>query len=571
MEKLASLDRWVKERYLVLERVFRDKPFTMKEAEEALISNGIEPGNLKALMSELQKAKLVKVQKSALDERYSIYQIVKPPVRPNLGELESLLKTLADLIRGGLDYKVLPLLLFYKAVSDRYINEVREYLKLGMGEKEAYMIANQNFRLYDEANDKLLTWHEIVKSKEKIKDLANAIKRIAELNSSDETFRKIGSLVDVVGLTGFLNEENLHTIYSIIEKLSEVDLSKLDYDALGHAYQWILRYFAPQKAKEGEVYTPHEVIKLIIRLIDPEEGSTIADPAAGSGAMLIEAYRYVKTKTGKDSVTLKLLGKERNETTAALAVMNMVINGIKDYKIYIGDSLINPRLNGEADYVVANPPWNQDGYGEEKLNTPDLRKVYKYGFPPGNTADWAWIQLMIHLAKKKVGVVIDQGALFREGKELNIRKGIVEEDLIEAIVLLPEKLFYNTQAAGIVIILNKQKPPERKGKILFINATNEYEKHPEVKKLNRLTDKGIEKIVDAYRKFEDIAGFARVVTIEEIRKNNYNLNVPLYITPLEEKQDIDLGKEWAQLQELRAKETELWTKVEHFINEVMRL
>ncbi|MGC9108120.1 MAG: N-6 DNA methylase [Infirmifilum sp.] len=440
-----------------------------------------------------------------------------------------------------------------------------------MGEKEAYMIANQNFRLYDEANDKLLTWHEIVKSKEKIKDLANAIKRIAELNSSDETFRKIGSLVDVVGLTGFLNEENLHTIYSIIEKLSEVDLSKLDYDALGHAYQWILRYFAPQKAKEGEVYTPHEVIKLIIRLIDPEERSTIADPAAGSGAMLIEAYRYVKTKTGKDSVTLKLLGKERNETTAALAVMNMVIHGIKDYKIYIGDSLINPKLNGEADYVVANPPWNQDGYGEEKLNTPDLRKVYKYGFPPGNTADWAWIQLMIHLAKKKVGVVIDQGALFREGKELNIRKGIVEEDLIEAVILLPEKLFYNTQAAGIVIILNKQKPPERKGKILFINATNEYEKHPEVKKLNRLTDKGIEKIVDAYRKFEDIAGFARVVTIEEIKKNNYNLNVPLYVTPLEEKQDIDLEKEWAQLQELRAKETELWAKVERFISEAMRL
>ena len=261
----------------------------------------------------------------------------------------------------------------------------------------------------------------------------------------------------------------------------------------------------------------------------------------------------------------------RGMITAALAEMNMILHNITDYEISIGDSLINPRIPEDVDYVLANPPWNQDGYGEDKLNTPQLRKIYRYGYTPNNTADWAWVQLMLYLAKRKVGVILDQGALFREGKELNIRKGIIDDDLIEAIVLLPEKLFYNTQAAGIVMILNKQKPPERRGRVIFINATNEYDKHPEVRRLNILTEGGMAKIVNAYRRFEDIPGFARVVTIEEIRKNNYNLNVPLYVTPLEQRVDIDLEEEWAQLQELKAKETELWGKVAYFINEVMKL
>ncbi len=572
MERLASLDRWVRERYFVLERVFGDRPFTMKEAEEALRTNGVEPGNLKALMSEFQKAGLVRVQKLAIDERYSQYQIVKLTVRPTASDLESLLKAIADLIRGGVDYKVLPLLIFYKAISDRYKSIVDEYVRNGMSEKDAYMLANQEFlRLYDEVNDRLLTWHEIAKSKDRIKDMASAIKRIVELNAKNDTFRKIGSLVDVLGLTGFITEDNMHILLSIIEKLGEVDFSSLDYDAIGHAYQWVLRYFAPQKAKEGEVYTPYEVIKLVVQLLDPEEGTKVADPAAGSGAMLIESYRYVKIKSGKERVRMFLYGQERNEITAALAEMNMILHNITDYEISIGDSLINPRIPEDVDYVLANPPWNQDGYGEDKLNTPQLRKIYRYGYTPNNTADWAWVQLMLYLAKRKVGIILDQGALFREGKELNIRRGIIEDDLIEAVILLPEKLFYNTQAAGIVMILNKQKPPERRGRVIFINATNEYDKHPEVRRLNILTEGGMAKIVNAYRRFEDIPGFARVVTIEEIRKNNYNLNVPLYVTPLEQRVDIDLEEEWAQLQELKAKETELWGKVEYFINEVMKL
>ena len=175
MERLASLDRWVRERYFVLERVFGDRPFTMKEAEEALRTNGVEPGNLKALMSEFQKAGLVRVQKLAIDERYSQYQIVKLTVRPTASDLESLLKAIADLIRGGVDYKVLPLLIFYKAISDRYKSIVDEYVRNGMSEKDAYMLANQEFlRLYDEVNDRLLTWHEIAKSKDRIKDMASA-------------------------------------------------------------------------------------------------------------------------------------------------------------------------------------------------------------------------------------------------------------------------------------------------------------------------------------------------------------------------------------------------------------
>lgn len=172
--------------------------------------------------------------------------------------------------------------------------------------------------------------------------------------------------------------------------------------------------------------------------------------------------------------------------------------------------------------------------------------------------------------EEKVGIVLDSGALFRGGKEKKIRKEIVEKDLIEAIILLPEKLFYNVTAPGIVMILNKNKPEERKGKILFINASLEFEKHPEVRRLNRLGEENIDKIVDVYENWEDIEGFSRVVDLEEIRKNDYNLNVSLYVFPVEEKEDIDLRKELEEFKEIEKKEKEVLDEVIGYVEGILR-
>ena len=578
MERFTNLERWVKEKYLALLKIFGEKPFIMKEAEDALKKSGIEPGNIKLLMAELQKAGLVKATKYAIDERYTQYKLIPISIiSTSRDELLRFARAAADLIRTSIDYKVIPLLIFYKTISDIYMNKINDYIKKGFSKEDAYLIVNNEFlKLYDEVSKRLLTWHEVTKSEDRIHEMANAIKEIARMNSitvtgtRNEALEKVASLVDVVGLTGFISQDNMHILTQLIDLFNKVDFSQVSYDIIGDAYQWVLRYFAPQKAKEGEVYTPLEVVKLIVRLLDIEDNAKVLDPAVGSGAMLIEAYKYVKSKLNGGEPHIMLYGQDRNEVTAALAEMNLILNNIANHQLYIGDSLINPRFE-EAEYVLANPPWNQDGYGEEVLSRePRLRKIYHYGYPPNNTADWAWIQLMLYYAKKKVGIVLDQGALFRGGKEKSIREGVVKDDLLEAVILLPEKLFYNTQAPGVILIFNKEKPPERRYRVLFINASNEYVKHPEVRRLNMLSDANIEKIVSAYREFKDIPGFARVVTLEEIKKNDYNLNVTLYVTPQMEAEEVDLERELQELLEVNRQAEEAMAKAMQYIQQIIQ-
>ena len=178
---------------------------------------------------------------------------------------------------------------------------------------------------------------------------------------------------------------------------------------------------------------------------------------------------------------------------------------------------------------------------------------------------------MLYHAEKKVGVVLDQGALFRGGRERRIRKAFVDKDLIEAVILLPEKLFYNTGAPGIVMILDRNKPEERRNKIIFINASQEYERHPEIRRLNRLGKRHISRIVEAYREFRDIEGFSRVVSLEEIKEKDYNLNVSLYVYPVEEEEQIDLAEELKEFQEIEKKEKEMVERAIRYVREIMEV
>jgi type I restriction enzyme M protein len=224
--------------------------------------------------------------------------------------------------------------------------------------------------------------------------------------------------------------------------------------------------------------------------------------------------------------------------------------------------------------VVANPPWNQDGYDESVLKKGEFwRERFGFGFVPRQSADWAWIQHMLASAKddgSRVGIVIDNGCLFRGGKERAVRSAVLSEknDLVECVILLPEKLFYNTGAPGAIIIFNKHKPVERKGKILFVNASKEFEQHPEVRKLNILGLKNIEKIAGAYRSFGEEKGFSRVVGLDEIRQNDYNLNVTLYVMAEEEGEQIDIAKEFTELKELERQRQEVASKLEGYVSEI---
>lgn len=577
-DRLSDVENWVKQRYVVLAREFGNRSFRLEDAEKVLKKVGIETGNVKELLSILRKKGLLEVEKDPEDFRRSIYRLlfVEKSVSPTRDKLFRSLKAGADLIRGGVDYKVLLLFLFYKALSDKWNALVNQFIAEGHTKTQAYLLANRKYYiLYDENEQKLLTWHEVTKSRETIAELANALTRISRLN---EKIADLEKLVEILGFKGFISEDNLHTIESIIQIFNSLDFSKIPYDVVGDAYMWILNYFAPQKAKEGENYTPVEIVKLVVSLldieIDEENGVvTVLDPALGSGSMLIVSRDYIREKYGKEGEdVLMLYGQERNEIMGVIAKMNLILHDIRNYEIYIGDSLNNPRFP-QCDYVVANPPWNQDYNVNGLIEDPKVKRIYTQftsTLPPKNSMDWGWIQLMLYFARKKVGIILDNVALFRGGSEKRIREAVVKKDLIEAVVLLPEKLFYNTGAPGIVMIFNKNKPEDRKGKILFINASQEFEKHPEVRRLNRLGEKNIEKIVNAYREFKNIEGFAKVVSIEEIAKNDYDLNVTLYVVPIEEEEEINIAEEFEELKKIEKERDEVKAKLEDHVSGVIR-
>jgi type I restriction enzyme M protein len=582
--------KWVEKRYKELWDSYQDAPFRFEGAVDVLrkkMKDSEEQVNV--ILSELRKGGWLNVNFDPEDARKRIYtlksseEVITQILSINKSkltrsDLEALLKKAADLIRTRVDYAFILFLLFYKRISDKWENEFenayKEAIEDGLSEEEAKEEAkNSIYHDFDIAED--LLWDNIRKDPARLpENFSKAMKILAERNPE---LKDVFENVDFVQFT--TNKENVEILRQLVELFSAKPLHHVSPDILGDAYEWILRYFAPQKAKEGEVYTPREVIKLIVEVLSPQPGESVYDPALGSAGMLIASYQHVKNEKGKSEADkLFLLGQEANHKTLALSEMNLFIHDIRNAQIALGDTLLYPKFKeGEGiktfDVVIANPPWNQDGYAEETLKKGEFwrERFNKYGFPPNQSADWAWIEHMLSSANKKngrVGVVIDNGCLFRSGKEKAIRTGIVKDDLIEAVILLPEKLFYNTGAPGAIIILNKNKQKKRKETILFINASKEYEQHPEVRKLNRLGDEHINKIVKAYREFTDVDGFSRIVEHEKIKENDYNLNVTLYVFPEEETEEIDIAKEWEETHKIEKELREIEEKIEGYLLEL---
>ena len=578
--------RWVQTRYELLYSIFGDRKFTLDEAVEALKrveGMSFNENSVNVLLSEMHKAGLVVIEADLIDARRKIYTL-RPPKRLRdllpqdrgltRGDLDALMKRAADLIRTRVDYEFILILLFLKRVSDKWVVEYKQAymdaLNDGLSPEEADQEARSSvyhdFVLTDEC-----LWENIRRDPTRLADnLSKALKTLAELNP------ELQGVVDRADFIRFAeSRENLEILRQLVELFSEKRLYEVSPDILGDAYEWVLRYFAPEKAKEGEIYTPREVIRLLVEMLEPKPGEKVYDPCCGSGGMLIVSYKYVESKYGSDrAVELFLSGQEANPKIRAYCKMNLYIHGIRDADIQLGDTLLYPKHRlGSADVVLANPPWNQDGYDEEVLKKGDFwRERFRYGFTPKQSADWAWIQHMIAMANDdsgRVGVVIDNGCLFRGGREGDVRRKIVEAGLIDCVILLPEKLFYNTGAPGAILVFKKNKPAEREGKILFINASKEFEKHPEVRKLNILGEKNIQKIAETYKRFSDERGFARVVSVDEIKQNDYNLNVSLYVQPKEDEEEIDLERELKELGEIEVERGELVQKVMDYVNAII--
>jgi type I restriction enzyme M protein len=576
-----GIPAWVLRRYDILFREFGDGAFRFADAARVLMERNKDAWEqVPVFLSELRKAGLLLVESDVRDARQKVYRLRKRVEEERLGrgDVDALLKRAADLIRTRVDYKFILILLFLKRISDKWEMEFeeayREALADGLSEEEAKAEARRDeYHLFNLPEEFL--WENLRRDVSGLTErFSRALKVIAERNP------ELKDVVDSVDFVQFASSrENAEILRQLVELFSERKLNHVSADVLGDAYEWILRYFAPTKAKEGEIYTPREVIRLLVEILEPKPLESVYDPACGSGGMLICAYNYVEEKFGvKEAEKLFLFGQEANQNILALAKMNMYIHDIHNHHLEFGDTFLYPKFKeGDGlrrfDVVVANPPWNQDGYGEDVLKKGEFwRERFGFGFVPRQSADWAWIQHMLASAKDdtgRVGVVIDNGCLFRGGKEKAVRSAVLDRDWVECVILLPEKLFYNTGAPGAILIFRKNKPAERKDKVLFINASGEFEQHPEVRKLNILGEKNIKKIAEAYRSFSEEKGFARVVGLDEIREYDYNLNVTLYVMPEEEEEQIDIAKEYAELKELERQRQEVAMKFEEVIRGVI--
>ncbi|WP_206431580.1 type I restriction-modification system subunit M [Deinococcus psychrotolerans] len=334
----------------------------------------------------------------------------------------------------------------------------------------------------------------------------------------------------------------------LIGHFSEMSLRDEDFefpDLLGAAYEYLVKQFADSAGKKGgEFYTPREVVRLMVRLIHPQPGMRVYDPTVGSGGMLIQSRQFVE-EHGGDPSTVSLYGQDSSGSSWAMAKMNLIMHGIHDADLRNEDTLAKPQHRDEKgqllffDRVIANPPFSLN-YSRNDLEFTDR---FEYGYTPesGKKADLMFLQHMLKVTREDgmVATVMPHGVLFRGGEEKSIRKGLLDDDVLEAVIGLPANLFYGTSIPAAVLILRHEggKPAERQGKVLFINADAEFYSG---RAQNYLRPEHIEKIASIYAAFQDVPGYARVVSRKELAENDDNLNIRRYAdnTPAPEPQDV---------------------------------
>ncbi len=448
-------------------------------------------------------------------------------------ELEAYLWGAAVLLRGTIDagdYKqfIFPLL-FYKRLCDVFDEETRAALKESGGDsKFAAYPENHRFQVQQEAH-----WREVRKAAKNVGSALQAAMRAIETANPDK-------LYGIFGDAQWTNKDRLpdSMLRDLIEHFSTLELTvaNLPEDELGQGYEYLIKKFADDSGHTAaEFYTNRTVVHLMTELLQPQPGESIYDPTCGSGGMLLSCITQLR-RQGREWRNVKLFGQERNLMTSSIARMNCFLHGIEHFQIVRGDTLSEPKLvEGDRlmrfDVVLANPPysikqWDRDAFASD----PWGRNLY--GTPPQGRADYSFWQHVLCSLKAKTGrcaILFPHGVLFRQ-EEAEMRRKLIEADVIDCVIGLGPNLFYNSPMEACVVICRAAKPKARKGKILFINAVNEVTRE---RAQSFLKDDHIERVVEAYKAFEDEEGFTRIASVEDIRKQDWSINLSLYVVNTE--------------------------------------
>ncbi|MCY3551775.1 MAG: class I SAM-dependent DNA methyltransferase [Candidatus Poribacteria bacterium] len=370
--------------------------------------------------------------------------------------------------------------------------------------------------------------------------VTDAMREVARLNPLLQGVLDVKDFSESQSGQRTLDEERLEALIEVLSR-HRLGLQDTEPDILGRAYEYLLRKFAEgQGQSAGEFYTPKEVGELMARLLNPEPYTTIYDPACGSGGLLIKGrLQFEEMHPDEKSQAPQIYGQELTPTTYAMAKMNAFLHDFIGAAIQIGDTFRNPRFTDDDatlqrfNYVVANPMWNQKEYDDAFYENDNWNR-FSDGIAPSSSADWGWVQHILASLKEtgRAAIVLDTGAVSRGSgsqntdRERDIRKKFVKKDLIEGVILLPENLFYNTSAPGIILLLNRSKPKERKDQILLINLSQHFEKG---KPKNILTDEGIDAAREVYQAWESREKLSSVIKLEDAQKTDYNLSPSQFV------------------------------------------
>jgi type I restriction enzyme M protein len=505
--------------------------------------------------------------------------------------LEQWLWDAACSIRGAKDapkYKdfILPLV-FTKRLCDVYDDEINRIAKEVGSREKAFGLVKRDKKLVrfyiplEPANPDEPVWSVIRKLTDQIgEQLTTHLRDIARENPP---------------LSGIIDREDFNAtthgqrdisddrLSALIEEISlkRLGLNDVEADIIGRSYEYLIRKFAESSGQSaGEFYTPKEVGLIMARILDPEPGMEVYDPCCGSGGLLIKCQAVLDEKmdlrSKKSYAPVKIYGQEYTANTWAMANMNMIIHDLEG-TIEIGDTFKTPKFITDGklktfDRVVANPMWNQDWFTSTDYDADEYGRFPKgAGFPGKQSADWGWVQHICASLNEngRAAVVLDTGAASRGSgsanttKEKEVRKWFVENDLIEGVIYLPENLFYNTSAPGIILFLNHNKPEQRKNKIFLVNASKEFEKgEPK----NYISEEGIQKIADSFQGWESKDQFSLLVDKATVVLSDYNISPSRYIHTTSDEEFRPLDEIWAEIKEIQEETIIIDAKLDEIIN-----